>query len=189
MRSLAAACLWVCAALGQGLSPGSRVGDFDLQKLDGTIAPFSALRGSTTVVVFISVNCPVSNGFNDRMTAVFNDYSAKGVNFVFINSNANESAAEVAQHRQRAGFPFEVFKDPRNRAADLFGAMATPETYVIDGAGVVRYHGYIEDSINAARVKHRGLRDALEAVLAGKPVPAAETRAFGCSIKRARRTT
>src|ERR1019366_10814640 len=116
-------------------------------------APFSRLRGSTTVVAFISANCPVSNGFNDRMTALFNDYSARGVKFVFINSNANESAAEVAQHRQSAGFPFEVYRDPGNRAADLFGAMATPETYVIDSGGILRYHGYIEDSINEARVK------------------------------------
>src|ERR1019366_9909460 len=56
---IAAACLCICA-LGQGLTPGSRVGGFDLQKLDGTPAPFSSLRGSTTVVAFISANCPVS---------------------------------------------------------------------------------------------------------------------------------
>lgn len=189
MRGVVVASVFSCAAFAQGLGPGSRVPEFDLERLDGGRITFSALRGPVTVVAFISTVCPVSNGFNDRMAALFEDYSRKGVKFVFINSNANESPAQVAQHHTAAGFPSEVYKDTDNRAADLFGAMSTPEMYMADRGGVIRYHGYIEDSINPARVKHRALREALEAVLAGKPVTAAETKAFGCSIKRARRTT
>ena len=71
-------------------------------------------------------------------------------------------------------------------AADLFGAQVTPETFVIDREGVIRYHGYVDDSLNEARVHNRGLRTALDAVLAGRPVSAAETKAFGCTIKRRR---
>lgn len=86
-------------------------------------------------------------------------------------------------------FGFPVYKDLNNVVADRFGAQATPETFVIDSAGVIRYHGSIDDSRNEARVKFRGLRGALDAVLAGKQPEVPETRAFGCSIKRVPKTT
>jgi thiol-disulfide isomerase/thioredoxin len=181
MRLIAAALL--CCAMN-AISRGS---ELTVEDAKGAKVSIDLSRGPT-VVAFISTVCPVSNAFNDRMIALYNDYSAKGVQFVFINSNANESAAEVAAHSQSAGFPFVVYRDPSNRAADALGAMATPETYVIDKAGAVRYHGFVEDSTNQARVKKRALQDALNAVLAGAPVVSAETKAFGCTIKRARRS-
>ena len=71
--------------------------------------------------------------------------------------------------------------------AELFNAQVTPETYVIDKQGIIRYHGAIDDAQNEARMKRHSLRAALDEVLAGKPVTVAETKAFGCSVKRARR--
>ncbi len=173
----------------QEFKVGSKVSDFQLQDLDGKPAAFSALRGPVTVVTFISTQCPVSNGYNQRMNALFNDYSAKGVKFIFVNANQNERASEVRQHAKNAGFAFPVYKDANNVVADRFGAEVTPENYVIASSGVVRYHGSIDDSQNEARIRTRGLRLALDAVLAGKPVEIAETKAFGCSIKRARKGT
>lgn len=73
--------------------------------------------------------------------------------------------------------------------ADKFGATVTPETYVIDASGVIRYHGSIDDAQNVARVTTQRLRLALDAVLAGKEPPQTETKAFGCSIKRASKST
>jgi thiol-disulfide isomerase/thioredoxin len=139
----------------------------------------------TTVVTFISTQCPISNDYNDRMTALYKDYSAKGVKFLFVNANATEPAAVVAEHKKTAGFPFEVYKD--GNAADLLGAQVTPESYVFQDGKLV-YHGYIDDARNAARITTNGLKDALEATLAGKPVEKASTKAFGCTIKRARKS-
>src|SRR5205085_7144414 len=73
-----------------------------------------------------------------------------------------------------------------NVVADRFGATVTPESYVIDSSGTIRYHGQIDDSRNEARIRTPGLRMALDAVLAGKPVTVQETKAFGCTIKRVR---
>lgn len=179
MRWMGAILLCCAASDGQ---------DLIVQSLKGTQVVVSPARSAATVVAFVSTLCPVSNAFNDRMSALYSDYSVKGVQFVFINSNANESAADVAAHAQRAGFPFEVYRDASNRIADRFGATATPEAFVIDKAGIVKYHGYIEDSINEARVQKRALRAALDAVLSGNPVVPVETKSFGCTIKRARRT-
>lgn len=168
---------------------GGKVADFTLRDPAGKEVAFSDLKGPVTVVTFISTICPISNAYDDRMNAVYRDYSAKGVKFVFVNSNNNEPATMVEQHAKDVGFVFPVYKDPRNVVADRFGASVTPESYVIDTAGIIRYHGQIDDNRNEARVHLPALRTALDAVMAGKPVEVQETKAFGCSIKRARRTT
>jgi peroxiredoxin len=173
---------------GQEFKVGSKVTDFQVQDLDGKAAAFSALRGPITVVTFIATQCPVSNAYNQRMNAVYNDYTSKGVRFIFVNANRSEPASEVRQHAKSAGFSFPVYKDPSNVLADRFDAQVTPESYVIDGAGVIRYHGSVDDSQTEARIRTRGLRLALDAVLGGKPVEITETKAFGCTIKRVRKT-
>jgi peroxiredoxin len=188
-RLIALTLLSVSLACGQDFTLGSKVTDFTVQDLQGTTVPFSSLRGGVSVVVFTSTNCPVSNAYNDRMNAVYRDYSAKGVKFIFVNANQNESASEVATHAKSVGFTFPVYKDANNILADKFNAQVTPETYVIDSSGTLAYHGQIDDNRNEKRVEQQGLRIALDAVLAGKPVPVSETKAFGCSIKRVRRTT
>jgi alkyl hydroperoxide reductase subunit AhpC len=123
------------------------------------------------------------------MTGLYNDYTSKNVKFIFINANRSEPASEVRDHAKRVGFPFPVYKDPGNVVADRFDAQVTPESYVIDSSGIIRYHGAIDDSMNESHVRTRTLRAALDAVLAGKPVPSTETKAFGCTIKRVRKVS
>jgi hypothetical protein len=72
--------------------------------------------------------------------------------------------------------------------ADRFDAQVTPESYVIDSAGIIRYHGSIDDSQNESHIRTQRLRLALDAVLAAKTVDQAETKAFGCGIKRVRKS-
>jgi glutathione peroxidase-family protein len=185
--------LWgalVCSlALGQTFEVGSTVADFTVEDLSGRPATFASLKGDVTVVAFIATKCPISNDYNERMKAVYNDYAPKGVKFVFINSNYNEPATEVRQHAETNGLPFAVYKDENNVVANAFGAQVTPEMFVLDKDKVIRYHGYIDDSRNAARIQNQGLRMALDAVLKGAPVAAAETKAFGCTIKRAKKAS
>jgi thiol-disulfide isomerase/thioredoxin len=174
----------LAAPLLATLAIGAPVSDFQLLDLQGTSHSFQSLKADTTVVVFIATRCPVSNGYNQRMEALYKDYTAKGVKFLFVNANVNEPNDEVKQHAQQVGFTFPVYRDSGN-VAELFNAQVTPETYVIDKEGTIRYHGSIDDSQNEARIRKQGLRAALDEVLAGKPVTVAETKAFGCSVKRA----
>lgn len=176
-------------AFGQEFHVGGKISDFSITGGNGAAVSFASLRGDTTVVIFVSTRCPVSNGYNDRMRALYDDYSAKGVKFVFINANVNEPLDEVAQHAKQHSFTFPVYKDSENKVSDRFGATVTPETFVIDRSGTIRYHGYIDDSLNPAGIHKQGLRMALDAVLAGNDVPVTETRAFGCTIKRGRRAS
>jgi peroxiredoxin len=185
LTTLSAAALLIA----QEFKLGSRVTDFRINQLDGSPAQFSALKGNVTVIMFISVQCPVSNSYNERMNALYRDYASKGVKFIAINANRTEPAPAVLEHAREHNFAFPVYKDENNVVADQFGATVTPETYVIDSTGTIRYHGSIDDSMNEARVTTHRLRAAIDAVLAGKEPPQLETKAFGCSIKRVRSTT
>ena len=167
-----------------GLEIGATVPEFTLKSVDGNDVSYSEVAGDVTVVTYIATRCPISNDYNERMKAVYNDYHPKDVKFVFINSNVKELAAEVAEHTQNNGFPFPVYKDPGNVVADLFGAEFTPETYVMK-AGQIVYHGRIDDARRGDITDH-SLRNALDDVLAGKTPAKQETKAFGCTIKRAK---
>src|SRR5690242_2848257 len=188
-KLLGAAVLVAGALAGQEFKLGSTVNDFSLTDLKGGSVSYAALKGDVTVVMFIATKCPISNGYNDRMNALYRDYTAKGVKFVFINANASEPAAEVDEHARAHHFDFPVYKDENNAVADRLNAQVTPEAFVMDSAGVIQYHGYIDDSLNPDRIQKQGLRTALNAVLEHKAVATAETKAFGCTIKRRRRAT
>ncbi len=168
---------------------GSHVSDFQVRDLDGKPVFFTSLKGPITVVTFIATECPVSNSYNRRMSEIYQDYTAKNVKFIFVNANRSEPASDVRVHARRVGFPFAVYKDPDNVLADRFDAQVTPESFVIDNSGAIRYHGSIDDNMNESRVRTRRLRAALDALLAGNPVPSSETKAFGCTIKRVRKTS
>lgn len=142
-------------------------------------------KSKAVVVVFDATKCPYALGYKGRVGAMAKEYAGKGVTFVTINSNKSEAAEEVAADAKKNGFSFPVLKDEGNKVADLYGAKKTPEVYVLDPAGTLLYHGRIDETHDDPKnVKSPDLRNALDAILAGKPVPAAETKAFGCSIKR-----
>jgi len=184
LRLLAVAALGGGLVAGQEFKLGQRVSDFTLNDTSGRNVSYAALKGDLTVVMFIATKCPVSNNYNERMKALYADYAPKGVKFIFVNANGTEPASEVQEHARQHGFPFPVYKDEGSVTADRFGAQVTPEAFVMDKTGTIRYHGYIDDAQNVARVQNQGLRKALDALLAGQPVPVAETKAFGCTIKR-----
>lgn len=142
-------------------------------------------KSRAVVVIFDATKCPYAIGYKGRVAEMGKEYAGKGVAFVTINSNKTEPAAEVAEDAKKNGFAFPVLKDEGNKVADLYGAKKTPEVYVLSPAGTLLYHGRIDETHEDPKnVKSPDLRNALDAILAGKPVPAAETKAFGCSIKR-----
>jgi alkyl hydroperoxide reductase subunit AhpC len=81
------------------------------------------------------------------------------------------------------GYPFPYLKDSDSSIARAYGARVTPHVFVVDKTGVVRYRGYVDDSAKPEKRTKSGLTDALDSLLAGKPVTETATNAFGCSIK------
>ena len=165
---------------------GSVVGDFTLPDTEGKEHTLASLKGTKgTALIFIATKCPVSNAYNERMRKLADDYRARGINVVGINSNVAELAAEVRWHAAEKGLTFTILKDTGNQIADRFDAQYTPEAYLLDASGKLVYHGRIDNSRNGDAITASDLRDAIDAVLAGKPVEKPEVKGFGCSIKRA----
>ena len=164
---------------------GATIDEFSLPDVNGTERSLKSLAGKNgTVLLFIAVQCPVSNAYNERMEKLAQDYKAKGIAVIGINSNVAEDAAAVKAHASEHSLSFPILKDPGNKVADKLGASVTPEAYFLDASNKLLYHGRIDNSRNAAQIETSDLRNALDAALNGKPVEKTEARAFGCSIKR-----
>jgi peroxiredoxin len=163
---------------------GSGVESFTLSDSNGTERTFDGLKGKNgTIVVFLSVQCPVVKAYDERLNKITEDYSAKGINVVGINSNYTETAEKIKKHTED-NYKFTVLIDKGNVIADKFSASATPEIFFFDKAGKLVYHGGIDNNKNSEEATNNYLRDALDANLAGKVIVKAETRAFGCTIKK-----
>jgi peroxiredoxin len=174
--------LQTCFAQERRAAPLS---DFVLSDMDGRPVHYNALKGNVTVAIFFSTRCPMSNAFNYRRNTLYLEWKDR-VNFIMIDSNSNESVAEIRDYARAVEFDFPVYRDIDHQATDALGAQITTDTFVLDASGTIRYHGYLEDSPNPTRAKHRGLRLAIESVVSGAPVTAPETKAFGCAIRRAK---
>ena len=165
---------------------GATIDDFTLPDSDGKDRTLNSLKGKNgSVLIFIAVQCPVSNAYNERMEKLAQDYKSRGITIIGINSNASESADAVKANAAEKHLTFPILKDPSNKIADKLGATRTPEAYFLDANNKLLYHGRIDNSKDATQVNVNDLRDALDSALAGKPVEKTTAAAFGCTIKRA----
>jgi thiol-disulfide isomerase/thioredoxin len=140
------------------------------------------------VVIFLGIECPVSNKYLPTLTALHRRYSPKGVVFVAVNSNQQDDAPSVARHARKYAIPFPVVKDNGSTVADRFLADRVPEAFLLDGNRTVRYRGRIDDQfgrgVERSRPTSNELRDAIDSVLAGTTVAHPVTDVAGCPISR-----
>lgn len=169
---------------------GKPVPSFTLKNYDGKPITSTSNKDELTVFAFVSTKCSYSNDYNARLAKFARDYAerdGKRVRVVAINSNTGEKPEAIAQHAKDNALPYPVVKDEKNLIADHFQAEKTPEVWIVDKRGVVRYHGAIDDHFDVAQVKVNYLTDVVNALLEGKEPPVTETAVQGCSIKRERR--
>jgi peroxiredoxin len=167
-----------------------RIEPFSLPDTSGTMRHWKDLRGKKgTIVVFLGTECPINNAYAARLAELHAKYDSDAVRFVAINSNRHDTPARVAGHAKEYGLKFPVLKDAANVIADRFGATRTPETFLLGADGTILYHGRIDDQIGVGFKRpaptRRDLVEALEEVIAGKPVSHPSTPATGCLIARA----
>ena len=190
MKQLIFATLFLSLSVFAGDLKSLKVGEespsFTLKNYDGKEVGLNKVlkEHKFTVLMFISTQCPVSNGYNERMVKLNETFGGKGIAFIGINANKEEDVKAIAAHSKEHGFIFPVLKDEQNKIADAYGAQVTPETFVLNPQGKLLYHGRIDDSRNLAKVKSNDLADALEKLLAGKELTKTDLKAVGCSIKR-----
>lgn len=175
---------FVMAANAQNVAVGGTVDNFSLPDVNGTTQTLKDIKGKNgAVLIFVSSECPVVRGYNDRMNEIALAYKAKGINVIGVNSNATETPADIKAHAQ-ATYKFPVLIDKGNVLADKLGASVTPEAYYIDANNVLLYHGAIDNDRSGRNVTEQFLKTAFEASLSGKPVARKSANAFGCTIKR-----
>lgn len=169
---------------------GESAPPFSLPGTDGktcSLAEFADAK--VLVVVFSSNHCPYVIGSEDRMIALHADYAPKGVALVAINANETENhPTDSFEHmRERArekGFPFPYLRDESQEVALAYGALRTPHFYVFDADRKLRYSGRMDDNPRqpGQETTHE-LRDALDALLAGREPAVPLTNPIGCNVK------
>jgi peroxiredoxin/mono/diheme cytochrome c family protein len=175
--------------------------DTELSALDRKIPGFTLTdyRGKTVslsdfkdreivVVAFTGTECPLAKLYGPRLQSLQEKYRDRNVEFIAINSNRQDTLTEIAAWARRYDITFPVLKDRGSTAADLFGAVRTPEVYVLDAERKIRYQGRIDDQYGIGIVRDKvgktWLADAVDALLAGKSPEVTSVESVGCHIGR-----
>jgi peroxiredoxin len=172
---------------------GKKIDEFKLTDYRGAAHQLAGLQDRELVVVaFLGTECPVAKLYGPGLAELAAQYEPKKVAFLAIDSNQQDSLGEMTQYARTAKIEFPFLKDPANAIADKFGAVRTPEVFVLDRNRTIRYQGRIDDQFGIGTTrkepKRKDLAVALDELLAGKEVSVAVTPATGCHIGRANRT-
>jgi peroxiredoxin len=157
--------------------------NFELPSLDEDIHRLSDYRGRIVIVNFWSAECPHVSRSDTSLFAPLNRWGMQVI-LLTIASNANETIRMLKNASQSRGIPV-VLIDTGHRVADLYQAQVTPEVFVIDRQGILRYRGALDDASFRQRTPLRSyLVEAVDALLTGGLPQVAEVPAYGCSIIR-----
>lgn len=174
----------------EGVEIGAQAPDLRLTHVNGAPADWDKLAGSkATVLAFLGNDCPLVKLYAPRLTRLAERFAADGVRFVGVNANYQDSPEQIETFRREFEISFPILRDVDQKAADAIGARRTPEIFVLDADGVLRYRGRIDDQYQVglykARLGREDLAEAIRELLAGEPVSQPELPATGCLIGRA----
>lgn len=171
-------------------APGFKLKDI----VTGESISLADYKDKVVVLVWQSIHCPwdkarPEGGYQRVLTPLAQELEARGVQFIGINSNHDESIEQVKSYLEGAKVPYPVLKDPENKLADQYGAQTTPHFFVISkGEQKLLYKGGFEQvptsPARCGQMDEAYLLPVLEAVLDGKPLPYTQTQPKGCTVKR-----
>jgi peroxiredoxin len=192
MLALCVACL-VQLQAGSTKSTPKTIAPFALRDAAGRAVSLDDFKDKkAVVVVFLGTECPLNNLYLRPLAELHKDFADKGVQFLAINSNVQDTPQRIAAHAKKHEIPFPVLRDEGNKVADLFEARRTPEAFVLDDKRTIRYQGRIDDQYGIDYQRpaptRRDLAEAVTDVLAGQAVRVATTPVAGCLIGRAPKT-
>jgi peroxiredoxin len=169
---------------------GTPAHDFELPSPDGSTVKLADLDGRALLVMFLCNHCPYVRHVERALAATVAEYADRGLATVAICSNdldayPEDGPAGMAEQARRAGFGFPYLLDESQQVAAAYRAMCTPDLFLYDAARQLAYRGAFDDSTprNGQPVTGALLRDALDRVLDGQPVPEPHRPSMGCSLK------
>lgn len=174
---------------GRLLELGAKMPEFELTDFRGRSWNSEEFKNKKAIVVlFLGIECPLVKLYAPRLNEIVESYKDQEVQLIGINSNLQDSMAEMGAFARDTKIEFPLLKDPSNRVADLFKAQRTPEAFVFDGDGALVYRGRIDDQYTYGRqrleVQKEYVIEALDSILNAKPLAIAETESVGCIIGR-----
>jgi thiol-disulfide isomerase/thioredoxin len=182
------ALLLMATTIARGDAPTTKPADPVLNDITGVSRqPLSLGKYKANVLIFISTECPISNGYAPEMNRLCKAYKDKSIAFYLVHADATLVDAEAKKHAADYGFTCPVLVDRKHELVRQLGATITPEAIVVGPGNAVLYRGRIDDLYVAIGKKRyqattHDLRDALDAIVAGKPVATPRTEAVGCAI-------
>jgi peroxiredoxin len=165
-----------------GIADGRKIPDVRLQTVDGRAETLLGKQSKATVVVFVSTACPCSRSYEARIKDLEREFVPRGARFVALFANRDETPAEIRPYLRSWGVKFPAARDAGGALAKSLGARVTPEAFVLDRDGRLRYQGRIDDSRDPAKANSHELRDALEAIVAGRMPTHASGPLIGCAL-------
>ncbi len=176
--------------MGFTIDIGSAAPGFELKGVDGGMHGLDDYADNAAVVVVFTCNhCPTAIDYEDRLIALQEAYADKGVQLVAINPNETDghptdSFEHMVERAQEKGFNFPYLRDETQDVARAYGAKRTPHVFLLDGDRKVVYEGRIDDNPGTpSAVGRHDLREAIDEMLAGKPVTVTSTQSIGCNVK------
>jgi thiol-disulfide isomerase/thioredoxin len=189
----------VAAAQPETLQIGASAPDFSLPGVDGktyTLADFS--DADILAIIFTCNHCPTAQAYEDRIKQLAADYQDRGVTVIAVSPNDDAAVRldelgytdlgdslddmQLRAEEQKFNFPY-LYDGETQAMSQAYGPVATPHAFIFDRDRKLRFCGRIDDHENPAKTKTHDTRNALDALVAGNPVPVETTRTFGCSIK------
>jgi len=188
--ALLAVALLIAGAASAQYKPlplGSGLPDFSLKDQDGKDHSPAAYKDKIVVLDFSSIECPYSRGVDPGLEELVKTYAPKGVVFLGVDSHKTVTPEQIKKYTADNKLEYPVLKDAGNAYADALGASRTPEFYVFGKDHKLAYHGAFDNRKTPEQKGDLGyVKDALEDLLAGRPVKTAQVDAWGCGIKRAK---
>jgi peroxiredoxin len=137
------------------------------------------------VVIFMRNHCPIARGYTERFVQFTRDYAGKGVAVVAINVSRlpDEDLDKMRSHAKEKQFNFPYLRDQSQKIGQAYGATVTPHLFVLDARRKIAYMGAFDDNPQAAKAEQSFVREAVDAVLAGKALETEETLQRGCFIE------
>lgn len=170
---------------------GAKAPDFSLPDARGRTVRLADFHGAAgLVVVFMCNHCPYVRHVQGQLAAIGRDYMPRGIAMVGINANDStvypeDAFEQMAAEADRAGYPFPYLHDETQEVAKAYHAACTPDLFVFDRELLLVYRGQLDDARPGRDVPSTGrdLRRALDALLAGAPIPEEQLPSMGCNIK------
>ena len=194
LGSLAVSADSTAAAEGQSAATpiGKKIENFSLPDVHGKLHALADIKAQAVAVVFVGTECPLAKTYAPRLRELAAEFEKQGVAFLAIDANLQDTLTEIGAFARSHEFTFPILKDNNNEIADRFGAVRTPEVFLLDKDRVVRYWGRIDDQYGfktgagyvKPKLNERFLANAITEVLAGKPVTKDVVKADGCFIGR-----